>query len=305
MKTVLIVNSLVTRHRFADRSKLKNYARGNHGLACDIWVTESRGQATHLASEAIKSGYEMVVAVGGDGTVNEVLNGFFDKGVALSQHVTLGIVPLGSGCDFARSLGIPKKIDEAITTLESSRVRRIDVGRVEFLNFRREREIRLFANIADVGAGGLVTQRASRAPRILGRRPNYVWGILSAVLSYKAKPVSVSIDGGEPMRLAVRNLIVANGKYFGRGFLPAPHARIDDGLFDIVNIRDFSTIQSVWHLPKLRKGTHLGLEKVSCFRGKKVEANADEEVLLEIDGELVGTVPATFQIIPEAVSIKV
>jgi len=304
LKTVFIVNSLIIGRRAADRSRLENYARRSQGLACDIWMTESCGQATHLASEAIKSGYEMVVAVGGDGTVNEVLNGFFEKGVALSQDVTFGIVPLGSGCDFARSLGIPRKTDDAIMTLESSRVRRIDVGRVEFLNFRRERETRFFTNKADVGAGGLVTQRAGRAPRILGRRPNYVWGILSAVLSYKARPVSVSIDGGEPSRLAVRNLIVANGRYFGRGFLPAPHARIDDGLFDIVNIGDFSTIESVWHLPKLRKGTHLGLEKVSCFRGKKVEANTDEEVLLEIDGELVGTIPATFEIVPEAVNIK-
>lgn len=304
MKTVFIVNSLVIRRRAADWRRIENYARSSQRLACDIWMTDFCGQATPLASEAIRSGYEMVVAVGGDGTVNEVLNGFFEKDVASGHNATFGTIPLGSGCDFARGLGIPRETDEALRTLESGRLRRIDVGRVEFLNFRGERESRFFANIADVGAGGLVNQKASRAPRILGPRPNYVWGILSAALSYKARMVSVSVDGGEPKRLAVRNLVIANGRYFGRGFLPAPHAKIDDGLFDIVNIGNFGTIESVWAIPKLYKGTHLGLKKVSYFRGKTVEVNADEEVLLEMDGELVGTLPATFEIVPEAVNVK-
>ena len=303
LKTMFIVNSLAIRRCAASWRRIEEYLEKNKQLICDVRMTEFGGQATQVASEAARSGYEMVVAVGGDGTVNEVLNGLFVEGVPHNQNLILGTIPLGSGCDLARSLGIPREITGAIKVLESGGTRRIDVGGVGFLDLRGERESRLFINIADLGAGGMVVQKASRAPRILGQRPNYLWGILSVALSYRARMVSISIDG-EPARLAVRNLIIANGRYFGRGFLPAPDAEIDDGLFDIVNIGDFGTIESIWHIPKLHRGTHIGLGKVSTFRGRKVEASADEEVLLEIDGELVGTLPATFEVLPDAINVK-
>lgn len=301
-KTAFIVNSIATSRCGAKWRGIEEYIKGS-GHSCDVRVTKSDGQATHLTRDAVRSGCEVVVAVGGDGTVNEVVNGLFEKGIMFEQDLVLAIIPLGSGCDLARSLGIPCEISEAIKAVEGNSTRRIDVGWVDFVNLSGERERRHFVNIADLGGGGLVVQKANRAPRILGRRPNYLWGILSAAFSYKARMMNVSIDGGELLRLAVRNLIIANGRYFGRGFLAAPQAKMDDGLFDIVSIGNFGTIEGMWHLPKLYRGTHLGLEKVSYFRGQKVEANSDEEVLLEMDGELVGTLPATFGIIPGALNV--
>lgn len=256
-----------------------------------------------MTRDAVRSGCQVVVAVGGDGTVNEVVNGLFESGVTFDQNLVLVIIPLGSGCDLARSLSIPSKISEAIKAVESNSMRRIDVGMVDFVNLGGERERRYFVNIADLGGGGLVVQKANRAPRILGQRPNYLWGMLSVAFSYRTRMMDVSIDGSEPLRLAAKNLIIANGRYFGRGFLAAPQAKMDDGLFDIVSVGDFGTIEALWHLPKLYRGTHLGLEKVSYFRGRKVEASSDEEVLLEMDGELVGTLPATFGIIPDAINV--
>lgn len=298
------MNSIAIGRCTASWRKVEDYIKDNHNYSGDVRMTQSGGQAIPLTRDAIKSGYEMVVAVGGDGTVNEVLNGFFENGAVSDRNLVLGIIPLGSGCDLVRSLGIPKEPTEAIRAVESNGTRRIDVGRAEFMNFSGERQSRLFINIADLGAGGLVVQKASRAPRILGQRPNYIWGILSAALMYKARKVNLSIDGNGPLSLAVRNTIVANGRYFGRGFHAAPQAKMDDGLLDIINVGDFGIMESLWHIPKLYKGTHLGLEKVSHFRGRKVEVNTDEEVLLEMDGELVGTLPATFEIVPDAINIR-
>lgn len=297
------MNSIAIRRCGAKWRGIEEYIKGVWHFSCDVRVTESDGQATPLTRDAVRSGCEVVVAVGGDGTVNEVVNGLFESGVVFDQNLVLVIIPLGSGCDLARSLGIPSKISEAIKAVEGNSMRRIDVGMVDFVNLSGERERRYFVNIADLGGGGLVVQKADRAPRILGQRPNYLWGILSVAFSYRTRMMDVSIDGGEPLRLAAKNLIIANGRYFGRGFLAAPQAKMDDGLFDIVSVGDFGTIEALWHLPKLYRGTHLGLEKVAYFRGRKVEASSDEEVLLEMDGELVGTLPATFGIIPGAINV--
>ena len=303
MKTVFIVNSPAARRNTDEWHRITYYIGRSPQLLGDILMTERPGQASEMARDAVRAGCQVLVAVGGDGTVNEVLNGLSEAGASADSRVVLGTIPLGSGCDLARSLGLSRKIPEALEALEKKNVVRIDVGRVHLTGLSGQKETRLFANIGDLGAGGVVVQQASRSPRVLGRRPNYFWGILAAALSYKARMVSVSIDGGQPVELAVRNMIIANGRYFGRGFLAAPQARMDDGLFDIVNIGDFSTVESVRYLPSLYRGTYLGLKKVRHYRGKTVEVEAAQEVLIELDGELAGKLPATFEVVPGAVDI--
>jgi len=303
LKTAFIVNSVAASRSATGWRRVEDFINGNGYSPGDVRMTKAVGQATHLAAEAAGSGYEMVVAVGGDGTVNEVLNGLVNDGAAPHPEPVLGIIPLGSGCDLARTLGIRMETTEAIEGVGTNGTKRVDVGRAEFLNLSGRRETRYFMNIADLGAGGLVVQKAIRAPRILGRRPNYFWGILAAALTYKARAVDISVDDGEPVSTAIRNVIIANGEYFGRGFHAAPNARMDDGLFDIVNVGNFGTLEGLWHVPKLYRGTYVGLEKVTCLRGRKVQVDSDEELLIEMDGELVGTLPATFEIVPAAISL--
>ena len=305
MNTAYIVNSVAVDRSYGRWHRVQTHIKNNGHPTADVRMTKAFGEATRLAREAAQSGYQMVVAVGGDGTVNEVLNGLFENGVPLDGRTVLGIVPLGSGCDLARTLGITAETSPVLKPPGRSSTRRIDVGKVEFTDLQGKRRTRLFINIADLGAGGLVVEKANKAPAILGRRPNYVWGILTAALVYRARLIKISIDGNPPVEMPTRNAIVANGRYFGRGFLAAPEAKLDDGLFDIVNVGDFGTLEALWNVPRLRNGTHLSHPKVSHYRGRHVEVTSDEKVLLEMDGDLVGTLPVTCEVIPAAINVMV
>ena len=305
MNTAYIVNSVAADRSYDRWRRVQTHINNNGHHPADVRMTKALGEATRLAREAAQSGYQMVVAVGGDGTVNEVLNGLFENGAPLDGRTVLGIVPLGSGCDLARTLGITAETSPVLKTPRSRSTKKIDVGRVEFTDLQGKRRTRLFINIADLGAGGLVVEKANRAPAILGRRPNYVWGILAAALFYRARRIKISIDANAPIEVPTRNAIVANGRYFGRGFLAAPDAKLDDGLFDIVNVGDFGALEAVWNVPRLRNGTHLSHPKVSHYRGRRVEVTSDENVLLEMDGDLVGTLPVTCEVIPAAINVMV
>ena len=188
--------------------------------------------------------------------------------------------------------------------IEYGSTKKIDIGRVTCVDLNGNESSRLFINMADIGAGGVVVQKARQAPRLLGRCPNYLWGILHAALKYKPKNVIITIDDKVNTSLRVLNMMIANGRYFGFGFQPAPHATTDDGIFDIVNLGEMSKLQNLLHLPKLYLGTHLNMAKVSYYRGKKVVARSAENVLVEVDGELIGRLPATFEIIPNAIGVK-
>jgi len=305
LRTAYIVNSVAIKRSAAGWRDINSHTRYHRGSLNDIRITESIGQAVSLTKDAVKSGCNMAVAVGGDGTVNEVLNGLFDNDSLINQDVVLGVIPVGSGCDFARGLGIPKKVGEALKLLEYGSIRKIDVGRAKYIDLDGNKALRLFINMADIGAGGVVVQKARQAPRLLGRRPNYLWGILHVSVNYKPKKVNIAIDDHETVSLPVLNMMIANGRYFGFGFLPAPKAVMNDGLFDIVNLGDLNIVENLFNLPKLYMGTHLNMNKVSSYRGKKVVADSEEEVLLEVDGELIGRLPATFEVIPNAISIMV
>jgi len=266
-------------------------------------MTERGGQAVILARKAVEDEYELVVAVGGDGTVNECVNGIMTN-YTVSKLPFLGTIPLGSGCDFARSVGIPLEPRAAAQLLCTGSTRRLDVGFVEYSNeSRNNKQQKYFINVADVGAGGVVVREADRSPRFLGKRPNYLWGMLASVVTYHPKMITLRMNGASPTSLRIRNVVIANGKYFGKGFKAAPEASMDDGMFDIVSLGDYTTLQSIWHLPKLHSGKHLLLDKVKHYRTERAEIYSEEEVFLELDGELVGVLPASFKIFPRALEV--
>ena len=165
-------------------------------------------------------------------------------------------------------------------------------------------EVRYFLNVADFGSGGAVADRVNRTTKVLGAQAAFLWGVLATMVSYKNPTIAFSIDGDEERVAVLNDFIVANGSYFGSGLKPAPHAQMDDGLFDIGTLGDIGFMESVWNLSRLRRGTHLTHPKVKLRRGKTVLARSHEQVLVEADGELIGSLPGSFKVIPQAIVVR-
>ena len=270
----------------------------------DVELTLHRGHATELSRNAVEAGYETVVAVGGDGTFNEVLNGLIGDPPGSCPDTALGLLPLGTGNDFVRTLGVPRQFDRAVRSLNRDETTLIDVGRVRASGPGGAPAVRYFMNVADVGSGGAVAAKLNSTTKVFGPQVSTMWAIVSTIVRFKNPTITFSIDDGVEERAVINDLVLANAMYFGGGLKPAPDARIDDGLLDVVTLGDFGFLESLMNLPRLKRGTHLTHPKVRSYRSKKIHARADEEVLVEVDGEVLGSLPATFEILPRALRIK-
>lgn len=267
--------------------------------------TEKPLDAIELARAAIKDGTELVIGVGGDGTMNEIANGFYEDRRIINPAATLGIVPSGTGCDLTRSLNIPNRLKDAMTVITQARSRAIDVGKVTFRATGGGPAERIFLNVADFGVGGEVVARVNQK-RLERKTSSYVRCLISTMIKYKAKRVRVRVDGVEIPRGEYLIGAVANGRIFGKGMKIAPHARLDDGLFDFVYIKGMKFLEFCANGWKLMNGTHLGHPKIFLVQGRKIEAEpeAGDTVLIEFDGEQLGTLPATFEMLPRSLLVK-
>jgi len=273
-------------------------------------LTTGPRDATRLAREAIAAGAELIVAVGGDGTIHEVVNGFFDDdGKPAGSGAALGILPFGTGGDFRRTAGIPREIDAAAAVLRAHKTRVIDVGRLEYRKHDGGGTGRsMFINSASGGMAGLVDQVANSSSKIAGGQISFLIASARAWLKYRRLPVRLVFDGKEDDAVEVKmvNVAVTNGRYFGGGMFVAPNAELDDGLFDVITIGDLSPLEVAMHFPKLYKGTHLAVPNISVRRAARVEISPlGGEVLLDVDGEQLGVLPATFTVVPRALTLVV
>jgi len=272
------------------------------GAKFDAVLTEEPGHATQLARQALDDGYRTIVAVGGDGTVNEVLNGLVEKG-SVDPEVALGLIPCGTGSDFPRVLDIPRDYMEACRQLLRLEPRLVDLGRITCLREGREVE-RYFINAAGLGFDGEVADLVNRFPKVLGGTITYLACLLIGLVAYRNKNVELSFDG-QPVRGRVNSVIVCNGRYFGGGMFIAPGAAFDDGLFYVVILGNLNKLEVVMNVPRVYKGTHLTHPKVSHFSAKEIHIEAQERMFLQAEGELIGEAPATFQVIPRALRVLV
>jgi len=305
LKTKVIVNPASnrgrTRKRWGEiRDGLKHFLR-----EFKFEFTEKPLDATDLAREAIKDGAELVIGVGGDGTMNEIANGFYEGHRIINPEAALGVVPSGTGCDLVRSLNIPTGLKGALQVLTNAMPVRMDVGQVRYTSNAGREEERYFLNVADFGLGGEVVREVTER-RLQRRASSYVRCLVTTMIRYKNKKVRIRIDGealpdGEYLIGAV-----ANGKIFGKGMKVAPDARLDDGLFDAVLVRGFRFLEFCRHGWKLMNGSHVTHPKVSVVKGRRVEAwpGGDEEVLLELDGDQLGRLPASFEVVPRDLLVK-
>jgi YegS/Rv2252/BmrU family lipid kinase len=268
--------------------------------------TERAGHATALARQALRDGAELVVSRGGDGTLNEVVNGFFDAArpaAPINHTAALALLPAGTGGDFPKTLGTPRDFDHAARALAAARPRPIDVGRLEYLDHEGQPALRHFINIASFGIGGLVDRYVNRSSKALGGKASFFLASLRATLAYKNAPVRITLDEGASSERTVYSVAVANGRYFGGGMKIAPDAALDDGAFDVITIGDVAKHTMLLHGTRVYSGTHTSLPFVTVERARRVRAESSrgEVVLLDVDGEQPGRLPATFEILPGAV----
>ncbi len=273
------------------------------GLDPDGRLTERPGHATELARKGRSEGRELMVAVGGDGTVHEVVNGLLADGLARPAEVlpALGLVPAGSGCDYARTFGVPSAFGDAIERLVSSTPRAVDVGEVRCRGDDGEEHLRLFVNVAEVGIGAEVAERAARLPRSLGPS-RYAVAFALTLRGQRTVAGEVSVDS-QPAQGPLTNLVVALGQYYGGGMRVAPKADPADGHFE-VQIQSGSKLDYALAMPKVFRGTHLPHPRVREERAATVEVHCEPHAKLEADGEVLGTTPASFRILPGALRIR-
>jgi len=305
LKTQVIVNPESnkgrTRKRWGEiRDGLRSFIR-----EFKFEFTEKPLHATEIARQAIKDGTELVIGVGGDGTMNEIANGFFEDRRIINPETTLGVVPSGTGCDLTKSLNIPAGLKDALKVITEAPSVRMDVGKVRFRSNAGGDEERFFLNVADFGLGGEVVRRVNEQ-RLQRRASSYVRCLVTTMVQYRNKRVRIRVDGENLPEGEYLIGAVANGKIFGKGMKVAPGARLDDGLFDAVLVKGFRFFEFCRHGWKLMNGSHITHPKVTVIRGSKVEAwpEDNEDVLLELDGEQLGRLPATFEIIPRNLLIK-
>lgn len=276
----------------------------------DAAFTNGPLAATVLAQRALGSGYGRIVAVGGDGTLNEVINGFFLSEMPINREALLGFVMSGTGGDFRKTLEIPADAAAHIERLAQAQPRLIDVGRVSFVTGEGKPAVRHFVNIGSFGLSGAVVRQVNRArvTKLMGGKFAFFWNSLVAAMRYRDKPVRVKVDDVFDAVIPVSTVAVANGRYFGGGMKVAPDADPFDGLFDVVMMKPVPRGRMMSELGKLYSGGHVGSPHVHIVRGKTVIAAPVEEtrgraVELDLDGEAPGRLPARFEIVPKIVRL--
>jgi len=265
--------------------------------------TAAPGEATALAARAAAEGYDPLIAVGGDGTINEVVNAVLAIPDGPEVRPRLGVIPCGTGCDLVRTLGIPREAREAAVVLANGATRLIDAGRIVFHLPGGLERVRFFVNIADAGLGGETADRVNRTPKMLGGFLSFLWGALATLARYRNKPARLSVDGEPPRDLHLTIAVMANARYFAGGMFVAPDALPDDTLLDLVTLSGAGRLSLIPLLIRVYRGRHLNHPHILRRRCRKVTITSEERVHVEADGELAGFLPATFEILPGALRV--
>jgi YegS/Rv2252/BmrU family lipid kinase len=267
--------------------------------------TERPMHACELARRALHDGYDTVVAVGGDGTINETINGFFEGGRAINPKAALGVLPRGTGGDFRRTFGWDAELERAAERLQREASEPFDVGLLEYTAHDGSRQQRYFANIASFGVSGKIDAEVNRTSKALGGRLSFYIGSVKSLAAWKDKAVRLRVDGGAWEDFAITTVAVANGKYFGGGMKVAPAAVTNDGVFDVTVWSGYRLSDFAFKQGAIMSGEHVKLKGTRTLKGRVIEAESDDEVLIDCDGEQPGRLPCRMTVLPAAVRLKV
>ncbi len=284
--------------------RYESFFRKNLKADFEVRRTERPWHAAAITRTAVQDGATTVVSVGGDGTLNEVVNGFLDgTGRHWNPEARIAVFSLGTGSDFVKTLGGKREASDVLQRLQGSATKAIDVGLCQYHDAGAARS-RYFINIAQFGSGGAIVDRVNRTTKAFGGKMSFLIGILRTLPKYRNTHVAYEADGGPRTEGIVNNFIVANGRFFGGGLMPAPHADLEDGWLDVVILGDldFKTIRK--NLPLMRQGTHLTFPGITHFRARTLRVYAGAE-MIDLDGEFVGHHPLRFEVLPRAVRVVV
>jgi diacylglycerol kinase (ATP) len=274
--------------------------------------TTRAGEGIEIAASAARKGVKLIIACGGDGTISEVANGILSVG----SETELGILPSGTGGDFRKTIGIPPRVAAAAQILRQGQTRLIDVGKVTLTRDDGELESRYFLGVASFGMSADVIARVkeggpdwlpTKGPKWLTGRLSFAVAMLQTAAKKSATRVVVQLDDDPARHMTVANLCIANARYFGGGMKIAPNARLADGKFDVISIGDLGAARILANAPRLYVGAHLSMSEVGHALAAKVSARSldkKETVEVEVDGEIPGCLPATFQILPKALRVR-
>jgi YegS/Rv2252/BmrU family lipid kinase len=277
----------------------------------EILTTQRQGDGERLTRSSLRNGATRIIAIGGDGTLNEVVNGFFDNGQPVAPTAEFSFAMSGSGGDFRKTFNAPADTLEAIAALKSATPSPLDLGRVIFTGDNGETLTRHFVNIASFGLSGDVVTRVNRAriAKWFGGPFAFKWHSTMAALGFKPWRVRLTVDDHYEQTLALSTAAISNGRFFGGGMMIAPNAETSDGLFDVVIIAETKTRAMIASMNAIYTGAHLANPAVTVVRGRRVTATPAAgqaaPVFAERDGEGGMRLPATFEIMPGALTLRI
>ena len=270
----------------------------------EVAFTKASGDAIELTRAALDQGYERIIAVGGDGTVNEVVNGFFREDKPIQPKAVLGVLSRGTGGDFRRHFGWSTNFEASIERLTTTGTIPLDVGVADFRGHDGQPLRRYFANVFSFGVSGAVADRVNNTSKVLGGRLSFLIASLRSLASHRDARVRIRLDGGPPESHQVTTLAVANCRYFGGGMKVAPEATASDGIFDVTIWSGYHLSDFVLGANAVYSGAHTEWSRTLQRKAMTVEAESDERVLVDCDGEALGTLPAKIRILPHAILLQ-
>ncbi|MFH0992585.1 MAG: YegS/Rv2252/BmrU family lipid kinase [bacterium] len=273
------------------------------GSGWTMHCTDTKGHAEELTKEVISTGAGLIIVVGGDGTIHEVLNGLMTSGRDNTHRCELGIISSGTGHGFAQSIGLPLSLEDQFALIAGGRARWYDAAKIEYTTASDTKASKYFINECQLGIGGSVVKRVGTQYKRLGGSFGFGLGTIQSVFSHKNQLLTLTSGTYDRITDSFTGVVIANGAFTGGGMNLAPYAQPDDGILDIVMMRDLSILQRLSSFPRIYSGSHVACPWFSYRRSTSLHIESPEKVLIEADGELLGTTPCTVEVVPSALQI--
>ena len=286
------------------RSKILAGISRRFGNSCIFSETHFAGEATMLSRKAITNGAKLAIAVGGDGTIQEVVNGFFSNGVVINPGCELGIIDCGTGSGLAQSLNLPDSIESQIDLIYEEKTCAIDVGRIVHCNHENKREQHIFVSECQLGIGSAVVEGVQSKHKRLGGTMAFGSVAFQKAIGYKAKKISLQFDSQKKTTEKLIGIVIGNGKYCGGGMKLTPSAQLNDGLLEALTIHDMSIMTRLINFPKIYWGKQVNSPYFKIRQCKKVIIDCEEPITVAADGEMLGMTPCEIEILPAVLKVK-